>query len=276
MIFDEEERKYISILTYTTGGHTKAASYRTYSTHASKHGTVEAIRIAHLQDANIVATHAFAKLHSIPCESRPCETVDIIYDAATFAEGIRVIKQMQSDMEPGDRSALYKVYDADTAKELFLTPGDDVEGAVSYPAGSINAYKFAVGVLKLCLDRGLNLQTNTPVTAIDPISSVADTDGVNGHASGPSPRWTVTTPRGTISTPNLILATNGYSAHLLPSLIGSIVPYRGQVIASASSATLSNTVPNGLPTTYSFIYANGYEYMIPRPHHSTSPDVPAE
>lgn len=230
-----------------------------------------------LEATNIAETHAFAKSHPIPCESRPCETVDIIYDAATYEAGIKAIEQIQVDMDPNEPGAQYTTYDAGTAREKFLTPSEDVQGAFSYPAGSISAYKFAVGILNLCLERGMNLQTNTPVTSI---SSLADSDVGSNEVSGTSttktPLWSISTPRGTLTTPNLILATNGYTAALIPSLLGSIVPYRGQVIASAPSPTLSALVPFGLPTTYSFIYANGYEYMIPRPHHSTSFDVPAD
>ncbi|KAF2102864.1 FAD dependent oxidoreductase [Rhizodiscina lignyota] len=261
-----EARTAVGGATGRNGGHTKAASYRSYINHATAHGTTEAIRIAHLEAANIAATHAFAKSHSIPCESRPCETVDVIYDAASYAAGVQAIGRMQADMGPHDPSAQYKTYDAESARKTFLTPGEDVQGAFAYPAGSLSSYKFAIGILNLCLARGLNLQTMTPVTGI---RGATPSSGVNG-------RWTAATPRGSISTPKLILATNGYTAHLLPSLLGSIVPYRGQVIASAPSRTLESIVPSGLPTTYSFIYASGYEYMIPRPHHSTSKEVPAD
>jgi len=127
-------------------------------------------------------------------------------------------------------------------------------GGLRYDAGSISGYKFVIGILKLGLEKGLNLQTNTPVTSIEPLSSPS------------SHRWSVVTPRGSISARTCILACNGYAAHLYPRLQGVIVPLRGQMSAQRPGAGL----PYGgsLPTTYSFIYADGYEYMIPRPEGS--------
>jgi glycine/D-amino acid oxidase-like deaminating enzyme len=156
-----------------------------------------------------------------------------------------------------DLAAKYKIYGPEEAKEEFFVDGDDVKGAFRYAAGSISAYKFAIGALKLCLERGLNLQTFTPVTAIQKLEP-----GI----------WTAVTPRGTITTKNLILATNGYTAHLLPQMQTKIVPLRGQVTAHRHGPTLAKSHPDGLPLTYSFIYTNGYEYMIPRPRLPSVPD----
>jgi glycine/D-amino acid oxidase-like deaminating enzyme len=60
----------------------------------------------------------------------------------------------------------------------------------------------------------------------------------------------------------VILATNGYTAHLYPKLQGVIVPLRGFVTAQRPGKAMPAA---GLSNTYSFIYRDGYEYMIPRP-----------
>lgn len=239
------------------GGHTKAASYRTFTPHAHAYGVTEAVKIAHLELANINATHAFAKEHGIVCESRPCPTVDIIYDAETYASGVSAIECMKQSMESGDPASEYDIFGPEEAKKEFLVDSDDVKGAFRYAAGSISAYKFTTGVLKLCLSRGLNLQTNTPVTSIE---------------KGEAEVWTVVTARGTVTTKNLILATNGYTAHLLPQMQTKIVSLRGQVTAHRPGPKLKALHPNGLPQTYSFMYSNGYEYMIPRPRLASVPD----
>lgn len=109
--------------------------------------------------------------------------------------------------------------------------------------------------LKLALSKSLNLQTNTPANSISRNNTV----------------WTITTPRGAISAPTLILATNGDTAHLLPRLLGIIVPFRGHVTTQRPGLSLPKSLPKSLPTTYSFIYASGYEYMITRP--SGTPDA---
>jgi glycine/D-amino acid oxidase-like deaminating enzyme len=221
------------------------------------------LKTVRLEYANIVATHDFAAKHNIPCESRPCDTVDIIYDQSTFDSGVAAIEFLRTSLNSDEEAARYEIFDSSAAKTEFLTPGNDVVGAFKYIGGSISAYKFGCGVLKMCLQKGLNLQTYTPVEKI----YKTQTD------DGKPPIWVATTSRGEVRTPNLILATNGYSAHLLPQLQGKIVPIRGQVTAHRSGPELSKLCPAGLSTTYSFIYKTGYEYMIPRPY---LPSTPAE
>ena len=239
------------------GGHTKAASYRAFPLHARAHGIAEAVKIARLELSNINATHNFAAKHDIICESKPCSTVDIIYDAKAYASGLSAVKLIKESVPSDDPIADYEVFGPEEAKREFLVDGEDVKGAFRYAAGSISAYKFAVGVVKLCLARGLNLQTCTPVTSIQKLEP-----GI----------WTATTPRGAITTKNLVLATNGYTAHLLPQMQTKIVPLRGQVTAHRPGPKLAQLHPDGLPLTYSFIYSNGYEYMIPRPRLPSVPD----
>lgn len=118
---------------------------------------------------------------------------------------------------------------------------------MSYFAGSISGYKLGVGVLKKALERGLNLQTNTPAERL-----VKTEDG----------KWELHTPRGRIVAGKVVLATNGYTAHLWKQFQGAIVPLRGQITAHRPGKSMP---PEGLPTTYTFAYENGYEYMIPRP-----------
>jgi len=206
---------------------------------------------------NINATHKLAAKHNIACESRPCLTVDVVYDAQAYASGVSAVNLIKQSVPPDDPLAAYDVFGPEEAKREFLVDGEDVQGAFRYAAGSISAYKFAVGVLKLCLEQDLNLQTFTPVTSIQ------------SHQPG---IWIATTPRGAITTKNLILATNGYTAHLLPEMQTKIVPLRGQVTAHRPGPKLAQLHPDGLSLTYSFIYGNGYEYMIPRPRQPSIPN----
>ncbi|KAG9543484.1 FAD dependent oxidoreductase, partial [Aureobasidium melanogenum] len=243
-----EARQACSGATGRNGGHTKAASYRSFLEHEAEHGLEDAIKIARLEYVNIRETHDLARDLNIDCASTPCDTVDIIYDAGALAQGKKAIARMQETMGPDEPAAKYKILSAEEAKVKYHTP--DALGAFVYEAGSISAYRFTIGMLKHCLERGLNLQTNTPVESIESAKNF------NPEA----PRWTAKTSRGSVETANLILATNGYTAHLLPQMQGIIVPLRGQITAQRPGSTLP-----GLDTTYSFIYAQGYEYMITRP-----------
>lgn len=234
---------------YFVGGHTKAASYRSFLDHEQAHGTAAAAKIARMELANIRAVHAFARKHGIPCDSTPIETVDVVYDEAQWAHDQRAVAAMQAAM-PGDDAAVYALHGPDEVRDKFFCGrgGDEgVCGAVSYEAGSLSAYKFGVGVLKLCLTKGLNLQTNTPALGLEKLEGGG---------------WKVKTERGSIQAQRIVLATNGYTARLWKKFQGVIVPLRGHVIAARQGA---NMPKEGLPTTYSFIYKKGYDYMIQRP-----------
>lgn len=191
----------------------------------------------------MTSVHDFIATHKISCDALRCDTVDVFYDQAQWDKARESVALMQKLM-PNHPAARYTFHNSSETAERFHCPGS--LGSLSYEAGSLSAYVLTIGILKLGLKKGLNLQTNTPATGIL---------RVDGH-------WVVDTPRGPITTPTLILAINGYTAHLLPSLQGVIVPFRGIVTAQRPGSLLPQT---GLPTTYSFIYGKGYEYMITRP-----------
>jgi glycine/D-amino acid oxidase-like deaminating enzyme len=195
------------------------------------------------------AVHAFAREHGIDCDSRELDTVDVIYDQGQWGHAIEAVEAMRKVMGRNDRAAEYQIHTSEETQDKFLVPGSI--GSISYAAGSLSAYRFATGVLKLALKRGLNLQTNTAVTGITP----NEKKGLKG-------RWIVQTQRGETLADELVLASNGYTAQIYPKLLGTIYPLRGQVTAHRPGNGMPKT---GLPNTYSFIYEKGYEYMIPQP-----------
>ncbi|CAJ2505757.1 Uu.00g131510.m01.CDS01 [Anthostomella pinea] len=244
-----EARQACSGATGRNGGHTKAASYRSFLQHQQDHGTATAVKIARLELANIRAVHTFAREHGLDCDSNPCGTVDVIYDAKQWEADQRAVKAMQAAM-PGDDASVYTLHSAEEVREKFYCGkggNEAVSGGISYEAGSLSAYKLGSGILKLDLQKGLNLQTNTPALSLNKVDD--------------SGRWQVETPRGTVTTKRVVAATNGYTAHLLKRFQGVIVPLRGHVTAQRPG---QNMPKEGLPATYSFIYENGYDYMIQR------------
>lgn len=125
----------------------------------------------------------------------------------------------------------------------------DAKGCFSFTAGHIWPYKFVMHLLSLAVSKGVNLQTNTPVTRIS--------DSPNEDGS-----WTVTTDRGSIRAKKVVLASNGYVAGVAPQYAEKIVPSRGIccriVVTKGSPPTLSNS--------YSIRYGPDiYDYLIPRP-----------
>lgn len=199
---------------------------------------------------------AFAAAHNLAVEAdvNPCNTVDVIYDAAQWGAAREAVAAMREAMGGEDEpAARYELYSAEEVRDRFYCPsgegeGETVQGGVGYFAGSLSAYKFTCGLLRMGLVRGLNLQTWTPATELRKLE-----DG----------RWEVTTPRGKVVARKVVVATNGYTSAILDRFRGVIVPLRGQVTAQRPGSKM----PFGgcLPTTYSFIYEGGYEYMITRP-----------
>ena len=153
-------------------------------------------------------------------------------------------------------AAKYTFYGKEEAREKFFVKGEGVEdglvGAVEYEAGSLSAYKFVCGLLKLCLkkakeeERGFEIFTHTPAEEITKEGEI----------------WRVKTKRGTLKAKRVVMATNGYTAFLVPKFHKRIVPFRGQTIAQRPGKDIPK---EGLGRTYSFIYGRGYEYMISRP-----------
>jgi len=221
--------------------------------------------MARMEHANILATHEFARVHNLNCESRQCNTVDFIYDQESFDTSVKAIERMREDLGD-DPVAQHKIYYPEDAKREFLCDGyyngEQIRGAIEYMGGSCSAYKLVIGMLKLSLAKGLQLHTHTPVTAVQPVRDESES----------GQEWLVKTPRGNVKTRTLILATNGYTAHLLPELQSQIVPVRGQVTAQRQGTRLKQIVPEGLRTTMSIAYKGGFEYVIQRP--LNHPDVP--
>ena len=247
-----EARTACSGATGRNGGHTKCASYRSFLGNVALLGEAEAAKIARFEYSCMKAVHAFAREHKIECDSWEGETVDVVYDEAEWGKARKAVAEMKRILGENDPASAYDWWSGQEAERRFLTPG--AVGALTYEAGSLSAYKFVVGLLGLLVDKGLNLQTETPAI------SIAQRSG-SGGSGGRRRKCLVETPRGSIAADKVILATNGYTAHLYPALQGVIVPLRGHVTAHRPG----NGMPSeGLKYTYSFIYDGGYEYMISR------------
>ena len=238
---------YFLKLTRSVGGHTKAASYHTFLDHVSSHGLADAVKIARLEYNTIKSLHAFAREKHIDCDLFSGDTVDIFYDQEQWENARASIAAMRDAMsEDLEGAAKYEFWSAEDAEERFHVRGEKCVGAVSYEAGSLSAYRFVIGMLKLCLGMDMELYTNTPATNIERLED----------------HWRVCTNRGVIKARRLVLATNAYTAFLYSRFQNVIVPLRGQITAHKPG---KNVPKDGLRTTYSFVYAGGFDYMIPRP-----------
>ncbi|KAH9821438.1 FAD dependent oxidoreductase [Teratosphaeria destructans] len=161
--------------------------------------------------------------------------------------------------KPGGPAKTFKnsVYEGHSwTKQCSLVPERFVEqvtclnqakAAISVPAASFWPYKFVTQLLAKLVDHDLvNLQTNTPVTAV-------------------SSENTVTTSRGSIRAGKVIFATNGHTGGLLAQYVDAIVPYKG----TACHIKPKTAVAPHLSQTYNIHYPhfgpNEVDYLNPRP-----------
>ncbi|KAL2432823.1 hypothetical protein ABEF95_013379 [Exophiala dermatitidis] len=271
-----EARQAASGASGRNGGHTKPATYRSFSDNVQAVGAEDAMKITRLEQSTMEAIHAFSHEHQIDCDSHRCQTVDVFYDPAQLQAAQKSVALMEKLMGP-ENCPKHIFHDGKTTAERYLA--QDSLGSVEYESGSLNAYKFTIGVLKVALQMGLNLQCNTPAIRI----SKSDPDTTNPTAwednakTSSSVLWAVSTAsRGTISTPKLVLSTNAYSATLYPPLQGVVVPLRGVVTAQRPGQSISQSQLGGrcgLVTTYSFVHEGDFEYMITRPSHDCKFDI---
>ncbi|KAF7299937.1 Fad dependent oxidoreductase [Mycena chlorophos] len=116
--------------------------------------------------------------------------------------------------------------------------------AYRFMAGSLYPYKLVQQLLKLCIDKyGLNVQTQTVVRRV--------------VESGE--KWVLETDRGNVESGKVVLATNAFTATLLPELAGHIWPFKGTCSAVVPPRTYAGD--NALNATYGLNYG---DYLIQR------------
>jgi len=113
-----------------------------------------------------------------------------------------------------------------------------IGATITQGAAQLWPYKYVTAVLEDLIKAGkLNLQTNTPVTSLN-----SPLQPSNGH------EVLLSTPRGKLRAKHVILATNGYTSHLIPSFSSLIVPTRCEMSALHPPANAER-----LPHSYGFV-----------------------
>jgi len=98
-------------------------------------------------------------------------------------------------------------------------------------SGGLHPAKYFAGLARLAGGRGAHLYDHTPATAIE-----------RRRGGG----FTVRTPRGAIATRDVLLATNGYSDRLVPSIRRRVIPIGSYIIATEplSADRAQSAIPN--------------------------------
>ncbi|KAK6384802.1 hypothetical protein LTS17_002365 [Exophiala oligosperma] len=178
--------------------------------------------------------------HDVPCDFRRIPGVLGFWNRTYFDEAKAAL---DSALVTAEHRSLVKVVEGPEELERLRLTGGVVGAIVQTVAASLSPYKLMVWLWDRMVQEyerekkseeggggggarpptkqvTLNLQTNTPVTSIE---KVQGGDGGVG--------WTVKTSRGNVRAKHVVLATNGYTSHLVPEFEGLISPVQAQMSA---------------------------------------------
>ena len=129
------------------------------------------------------------------------------------------------------------------------------KGAAVFPAGSFYPLRFVHSLLSICLSKeSFKLFTHTPVQSM--------------HRDEETGKWTLQTSKGPLSASKVLLATNGYSRALLPSLDDFLLSHRAH--CSSIIPPTNYQGEHQLQSTCSIVrQEDDYEYLVQRPSSSS-------
>jgi len=244
-----ESREICHGATGRNGGHCRPDCYRGYTSYKANLGKEQALKVHknEWENFNLLEKVITEEGLTDKVDYVKCKTYDVAMDQGC-ADGFKeVLAAFRAD---GGNADLVEWLDAEEAKKATRAP--DACGAAIFPASSLWPYKLVCALLEICLEKGLNIQTNTPVTKVVP------SEGGSGGV--------LETPRGSIKATQIVHATNAYAGHLLEDFQGLITPFRGQ--CSQVTPTKPYSGSKMLTHTYSFRWRdvrNDFDYMIQRP-----------
>lgn len=214
------------------GGHCRAGWWLHFKTYAAAFGEEEAIKFEQLEEQNVLDIARFVHDHGVDCDFQCVETVDAYTTEEAWAEILEVVRLREEvgKNRPGVAPSIKRtVLHGQKASEYLGLP--NILGAVTYPAHTQNPYLLVCRMLELSIEKGLNLQTNTPAFAVKPVS-VGQEDAA---------KWEVETDRGTLRSRSVILATNAYTNALHSGLADTrfLMPSRSQITAIRPRQDLS-------------------------------------
>lgn len=205
--------------------------------------------IGHFELANFHALQDLVQERDIDCEFVVQPGCRAIYSSYHLEHTKLAIAKLK-DNAPELASMMRLVTDEDELASLRIATA--MGAVVTSIAGRMWPYKLVARVLEdlitsTNLHGTFNLQTLTPVTSL-----VSRPLGV-----------VVETPRGTILAKKVILATNAYTSHLLPTFAPLIVPCRGQMSSLLPPSSVAGE--NRLKTSFGFLGDGMDDYLIQRP-----------
>lgn len=215
--------------------------------------------IAHFERRNVEEVERHILSEGINCEWRKSTAVRTFLDGPLFeAAKTEVAKLKAADPEIGK---LVQVIESEEELLKHKVQPHAKGATITQGAASLWPYKYVAATVESLVKNGrLNVKTNTPVTSI--------TSSLSGSGKGNI----LHTPRGTLEATHTILATNGWTSHLLPSFSEQIVPVRCEMSALHPPGGSAR-----LESSYGFVGVGGQsanmdDYLIQRPFDPHGPD----
>jgi len=237
-----EARETCSGATGRNGGHLNADMYCSYKDYSEKYGRQTAEAMIEFEAKHIEAVSKLISEENIQCDWDVTRTCHAYYDPDIAAQAKASYQQRCAD--GGNVADIHEIPYDDL---LSVTRLKNVVYGITFTGASLHPYKLIHHLLNKCVERGMNLQTNTPVLAATRL---------------PSGQWSIVTSRGTLQASKVIFATNAYTGGIVPLLNNKIIPIRAAVCRILPS---TNDMLSSLNMTYSMrSKGEQFDYMLPR------------
>ncbi|KAJ7627132.1 DAO-domain-containing protein [Roridomyces roridus] len=201
-----EARELCSGATGRNAGHCKPDQYRGFTRYAKMFGEEQAKKLLEHEFNTWRKLVEFVQQEKVDCDLWVGDTLDVAM-SPEVAHKIGAVFQAYKACG-GKVDHINYISDPVEAEKISRLKG--AQAVWSWKASTFYPWKLVAHIMQLCLDKGLNLQTWTPVSSVTPSASVG--------------LWSVHTPRGVISTPTVVYATNAYTSGVLPSFASYIQP----------------------------------------------------
>lgn len=228
-----EARDVCSGATGRNGGHVRSFYHHHHQHYAELYGEAAAADLIIFEDAEMAKVKKLVEKYKIDCyyeERQSCQVFASLDQAKQdLADYYSFIK---NPYLPQSIKSKVKVFFGQQAKDVSFT--DTVAVCSMTPTASVWPYRLITGLIEKCIGKGLNLQTNTPVSEL--------------RQKGQ--KWLVRTSRGTILAKKVVIATNAYTKSLLPEFKGKILPVKGCVSHMKPIDPLTPRLPFNYYHTY--------------------------
>ncbi|KAJ7617203.1 FAD dependent oxidoreductase [Roridomyces roridus] len=244
-----EAREACDGATARNGGHCSPDAFVEYADYKKHFGKEQAMKILQNEKNTLDLMTEIIEKEGIDCDFWRGSSYAVATDqlsADTLANAYQEFVDDGGKVE----GIVERILDPDAARRASRC--SKASAVYKKPTSSLWPHKLVIHLLSLCIEKhGLNLQTHTPVRAVE-----SNSDG----------GWNIQTDRGVVRTGKVVYATNAFTATLLPEFLGHIWPFKGQCSVVVPPQAFSG--PNMLKQTYGLAYEDKggirEDYMIQR------------